>query len=339
VAKGKVYVMGARGRDEFMVAVDAKTGRISWASKVGGGGGGGGYAGPRSTPTVDGTTVYGITSGGDLTAVDTTSGRAGWSKNLRRDFNGQVGNWAYSESPLIDGDTLVCTPGGRDATLVGLNKRTGAALWRCAVPGGDSAEYSSAIMAQVGTAKQYIQFVKRGVVGLDARTGRFLWRYDRPANGTANCSTPIYKDGVVFAASGYGQGGGAARIAGGSAAEIWFTRQLENHHGGVVLVGNHLYGTNNNTLLCVEFATGRVVWQDRCVGKGSITAADGCLYVRSEQGPVALVQANPSGYRELGRFNQPDRSNRNAWPYPVVAGGRLYLRDQDVLLCYDVSGR
>jgi outer membrane protein assembly factor BamB len=339
VSKGKVYVMGAKGGGESVICLDAKTGKTEWAARAGGGGGGGGYGGPRSTPAVDGTSVFAITSGGDIAAIGIADGKVAWTKSLPRDFGGQVGNWSYSESPLVDGDVVVCTPGGGQATLVALKKATGEPVWRCAVPGGDGAEYSSAIVAQMGASKQYIQFLKRGVVGVDSKTGRFLWRFDAPANGTANCSTPIFRNGVVFAASGYNRGGGAARVGPGSAQQVWFNPQFQNHHGGVVLVGNALYGTNNNTLMCVDFASGKTLWQDRSVGKGSIAYADGCLYVRSENGPVALVAASPAGYRELARFNQPDRSGRNSWAHPVVTGGRLYLRDQDILLCYDVSGR
>ena len=212
-----------------------------------------------------------------------------------------------------------------------------------ALPEGDGAGYSSVIAADVHGQRQYIQFLGRGVVGVAADDGRYLWRYDKPANGTANISTPVYHDGAVFAASAYGKGGGLARLTRDGdrvqAEEVYFNKKMQNHHGGMVLVGDHVYGTNGSSLLCVNFKTGKIAWQDRCVGKGSVAYADGHLYVRSESGPAALVEATPEGYKEKGRFNQPERSSQRAWPHPVIAGGKLYLRDWDRLFCYDIKGQ
>ena len=203
--------------------------------------------------------------------------------------------------------------------------------------------YLSAIAADVDGVRQYVQFLEGGVVGVAARDGRLLWHYDRPANGTANCSTPLFQDGSVFAASAYSTGGGKARLVRKGAAfearEEYFVKEMQNHHGGMVLVGDHIYGTGSRSLLCIHFKTGRVMWNQRGVGKGSIACADGHLYVRGEDGTVALVEASPAGYKEKGRFDQPERSDHKAWPYPVVAGGRLYLRDWDRLFCYDVRDR
>jgi outer membrane protein assembly factor BamB len=254
-----------------------------------------------------------------------------------------VGGWQYSESPLIDGDKLIITPGGKDAALAALNKKTGETIWKAKVPGNDHADYSSAIVAEIGGQRQYIQFMGGGVVGVAADDGKFLWRYDHPHNGTANCSTPLYHDGYVFAASGYGTGGGLAKInvAGGtfSAEEVYFTKNMVNHHGGMVLVDGYLYGSNEGRLTCLDFKTGKLMWDDAKCGKGSIAYADGRLYYRNEggKGAVNLVEANPKKFVEHGRFEQPDRSGRNSWPHPVIANGKLYLRDQDVLLCYDVK--
>lgn len=350
IADGRIYLVGTKGKEEFLRILDLKDGKQLAETSIGAMAGG--HPGPRSTPTVDGDRVYVISSDGKLVCTDSVNGTVQWKKDLKADFAGKTGSWAYAESPLIDGDVLVCTPGGETATLVALDKKTGTVIWKAPVaglPGGKrrsyaTAAYSSVIVAGVGNTRQYIQFLSGGVVGISAKDGKLLWHYDNPANGTANCSTPIFHDGAVFAASAYGTGGGLAKIvteAGGGfrAEQAYFVKPMQNHHGGMVLVGDHIYGTGANTLLCVEFKTGKIAWQERSVGKGSVAYADGHLYVRSEGGPIALVEATPAGYREKGRFDQPDRSSKRAWAHPVIAGGRLYLRDWDVLLCYDIKGQ
>jgi outer membrane protein assembly factor BamB len=344
VAAGRIYLMGSKDREEYAIALDEGDKQL-WSTKIGpvGKDGPPSYPGPRSTPTVDGDRVYVLGSAGDLACLD-LDGKVLWHKNLIRDLGGTVGRWAYAESPLIDGDVLVCTPGGPTDSLAALKKQTGEVLWKARVPNGGEAAYASAIVADAGGVKQYIQFLRNGVAGVAARDGKFLWQYRKIATPT-NCSTPIFHDGYVFE-SGAGPGGGGCsllQLAGdnsdGSAKQVYYNTHLANHHGGVVLVDGSVYGTTQTGLVCLDFKTGEVKWQDRSVGKGSVTAADGHLYVRGENGAVALVEATPSGYKETGRFNQPDRSRQPAWPYPVVAGGRLYLRDGDVLLCYDVKAK
>ncbi len=344
VAGGRVYGMGLRGADEVVWALDAASGKQAWSTRIAAGAtleARQGGNGPRGTPTIDGDRVYALGVSGDLVCLDRASGKLLWKKNLVTEFGGSVPRWGYSESPLVDGDVVIAAPGGSASTVVALNKKDGSVAWRCAVPGGDEAHYASAIVADVSGQKQYIHFLSGGVVGIDARGGKFLWRYQNPANRTANCSAPIYRDGLVFAATAYQTGGGLARLTKTgdttTAQEIYFTREMQNHHGGMVLVGDYLYGFDNSNLTCLEFKTGKRMWSDRSVGKGSVTYADGKLYCRSERGPVALVEATPTGYTEKGRFEQPERSRAASWPYPVVANGRLYLRDQDVLLCYDVK--
>lgn len=345
LAAGMVFLLGTEGKQEFVIALDASDGKRRWATPIGQMAGG--HPGPRCTPTIDGKLLYAISSDGKLACMETANGTVRWKKDLKADFAGRWGSWAYAESPLIDGDVLVCTPGGDKNTLVALNKETGQRIWSASpqgLPGGKraytTAAYSSVVAGEIAGVKQYVQFLSGGVIGVAAKDGALLWHYDKPANRTANCSTPVVRDDCVFAASGYGTGGGLARITrnndGFSANEAYFVNQLQNHHGGMILIGDHIYGTGSSTLLCVNFKSGKIAWQDRSVGKGSLAYADGHLYLRSENGPVALVEATPAGYRENGRFNQPDRSSKRAWPHPVVAGGRLYLRDQDVLLCYDV---
>jgi outer membrane protein assembly factor BamB len=346
IAGGRVYLMSNRGDDEFAITLDAKDGKQLQSlliGKVGNKDQKPPYPGARSTPSVDGDALYCLGSDGDLVCLDRAAGTVRWRKSLRADFGGQPGIWAYAESPLIDSDVLVCTPGGAQATLVALNKKTGNTIWQSAVPGGDQAAYASVIIGQVGNSEEYIQFLQNGVVGVDANTGKFLWRYPKTASGSpANIPTPVFHDGYVFSSTGRG-GAGLVKLIpedGGIAVkEVYASKELANPLGGVVLLDKYLYGTNGQALFCAEFMTGKVMWQDRSVGKGQICAADGRLYVRGEKGDVALVVATPEGYKETGRFSLPPVSDKPAWPYPVVANGCLYLRDQGLLCCYDVKER
>lgn len=340
VAAGRVYGMGFRGEDEIVWALDEKTGAEVWSVKIAQANRGVGYGeGSRCTPTVDGERLYVLGLGADLVCLKTADGEEVWRKNLRKDFKGNVGGWGYSESPLIDGDKVVCTPGGKEATLVALSKKDGTLIWKGVVPRGDQAHYSSIIAADVDGRRQYIQFLGGGVVGLSGE-GKYLWRYDHPHNGTANCSTPLYHDGYVFAASSYGTGGGLVKLTADGekvkAEEVYFTKNMKNHHGGMVLLGDYLYGSDEGRLTCLELKTGKVQWAEGKAGKGSIAYADGRLYYRNEGGPVILVEANPNKYVEHGRFSPP-RTNKPAWPHPVVANGKLLIRDQQYLYCYDVK--
>ncbi|MDB5309186.1 MAG: outer rane biosis protein BamB [Gemmataceae bacterium] len=341
VAAGRVYVQTTKGGDEFALALDEKTGTEVWSAKIGGVGKNKGpqYPGTRSTPTVDGDRVYCLASAGQLTCLG-TDGKAKWQKDLVKDFAGEVGSWAYSESVLVDGDVVVCTPGGKTATLAALNKMTGEPVWTCPVPGGDLADYASVVAVEADGVKQYVQFLRKGVVGVDAKTGKFLWRYDRTADFGANIMTPVALGNKVFT-SGSRSGGGLVELKvsgdGVAAKEVFFDKTLGAGIGGAVLVDGHLYGTSPQALFCAEFETGKVKWTERAVGAASICFADGRLYARGhDSGDVVLVEPSPAEYREKGRLKQPDRSKVKAWPHPVVANGGLYLRDQGTLFCYDV---
>jgi outer membrane protein assembly factor BamB len=342
-----LYLMGNEGTDnEFVQARSVKDGSQIWSVRVGkvGPNEGPQYPGARSTPTVDGDLLYALGSNGDLVCLTRASGKIQWQKNLRDDFGGEPGLWAYAESPLIDGDKLVCTPGGKEATIVALNKKTGEVIWKSTVPGGDKAAYASAIIVNTGGLRQYVQFLHNGVVGVQADNGKFLWRYERTAKGSpANIPTPVEHDGYIYTATGLAGGGLVKlKIEPGeiTADEVYFSKKLPTAIGGVVLVGDFMYGTSGQSILCVDFKSGEVKWQERGTGAGSFLLADGNVYVHGEDGKVTLVEATPEAYRVRGSFSPNDpperKSRESAWAYPVVANGRLYIRDKNVLWCYDV---
>jgi outer membrane protein assembly factor BamB len=342
IADGLVYTMGNVKTNEVVTALDLETGKIVWQQKTGAASQLSMGNGPRGTPTYDEGQVYSLGGNGDLTSLDARTGKQSWRKNILQEFGGNNITWGISESVLIDGDRLICTPGGRSGTIVALNKANGKPKWKAVVPGNSPAGYSSAIVAEVDGVRQYVQFLHKGVVGVRADTGEVLWGNDASANPTANCSSPLFADNMVFSASGYGKGGALVKLAvKGRKVEAtpgYHTNKMESHHGGMVLLDGHIYGSSDpGVVRCLDLATGNVKWENRSVGKGSITCADGHLYVRSEKGPVALVEATPAGYNETGRFDQPDRSNAEAWAHPVVSHGKLFLRDQDLLLVYDIK--
>ncbi|MBP7951452.1 MAG: PQQ-binding-like beta-propeller repeat protein [Verrucomicrobiales bacterium] len=523
IAAGRIYGMSHRGEDEVVWALSEKDGKEVWVSRLGPAFQQGVHQskeGPGCTPTIDGDRLFVLGLDGNLACLQTTDGKVVWQVNLVSDFGGAMPMWSYRESPLVDGDKVICTPGAADAMLVALDKRTGKLVWKSALPAatptppvpvptpgggapggwslangvapqmfaqadtnkdsklsgaeftaladtwfdkldpeksaritgaqfgerfydavprpegqsrgqrrgsrttapaflaamdgdkdgaltreeiktaftgwyarwdadksgalnqekftagltavlpqpsfgggggrggfggrgpGSGAGYASIIAIDFEGQRQYVQLTARSLIGVAAADGKFLWRYDRPANGMGiTCTTPLYHDGVIFAASAYGSGGGAVKLKKGTdgtitAEELWFSRDIENHHGGVIVANGHLYGANGGNgggyLVCLDFKTGDVIWNERDSGKrrvrkGSVAMADGRIYYRTEEGDVILMEPSPKDYLERGRFTQPDRTTKPAWAHPVVANGKLYIRDQDLLLCYDIK--
>jgi outer membrane protein assembly factor BamB len=349
VAKGRIYLIGSPegkpGKTEHVIALSEADGSKIWSTQIGNVGPNTKqqYPGPRSTPTVDGDRLYVLGSDGDLACLEIAKGQIIWQKSIRTDFDGIMGYWAYAESPLIDGDLLVCSPGGKKATMLALNKTDGKVVWQCAIPEGDPAGYASVIVCDVGGIRQYVQFLENGVVGVEAKTGKLLWRYTNTSDNkfNMNCPTPIFHDGHILTATQVKGAGLVKLTADGdkmTATEVYLNKKLQNNHGGLVLVDGHIYGTTSGALMCMDFKTGKEAWSNRCVGKGSLCYADGCLYVSGETGgAVALVDANATAYQEKGRFTPPGSTASNVWPHPVVANGCLLLRDQQKLFCYDVK--
>lgn len=344
VADGRIFTMG---RVKGQTAIQARSladGHLVWTAAVPGGN-------PNCTPTVDGGLVYALGRDGDLVCVTAETGERVWSRNFGQDFGGKMmSGWGYSESPLIDGDKLLCTPGSPSAAIAALDKKTGDVIWTTNFEsrgerGRDGAAYSSIVVSNAGGVRQYVQLSGRGLLSVDAGTGAVLWTYNRIANGTANIPTPLVKDDYVFCSTGYGTGAALLKVQPGAKGveEVYFldSRTLQNHHGGMVLLGDYIYcghGHNKGFPLCIALKTGEVVWGPvRGAGSGSaaVLYADGHLYFRYEDGTIALIEATPEAYTLKGSFKMATQ-NGKSWPHPVIVDGRLYLRDQDDLLCYDV---
>jgi len=354
IAGGRIFTMGDRAGGQFVIALDGTNGKELWATRVGGRHDDE-YGGPRGTPTVDGALVYAIGTDGDLVCVETATGKERWRRNMPRDFGGRMmSSWMFAESPLVDGDRVVVTPGGPKAAIVALDKITGKDIWRAAVPdmgssGSDGAAYSSIVISNGGGVKQYVQLMGRGLVSIRASDGWFMWGYNRVANNVANIATPIVKDDFVFASTGYDTGAVLLQLAGDgtgrvNATEKYFLtpRTLQNHHGGFVLIDGVIYGGkghNQGFPFALDMATGRMLWTDvRGAGTGSaaVTAAEGQLYFRYQSGTMALVGANPKEYQLKSSFEIPNVRNPS-WSHPVISDGKLYLREQDALFVYSIK--
>ena len=348
VARGKIYTMGLRDGVESLIALDERDGGEIWSARIGGGI-------PNSTPTYDGKLIYALGIKGDLVCANAKDGKEIWRRNIAADFGGTVmTKLGYCEPVLVDGDRLICTPGANDAVLVALNKKTGAVVWKSALPqdvgprGKEGAGYSSAVISSACGVRQYVQFVGRCLIGVSAETGKTLWTYNRVATEHANVATPIVRDDYVFVSACYGGGSALLRVVRRGdefdVEELYHLvpKVLENHHGGMVAVGDYLYagtGFNNGFPVCLEWKTGKVIWRPgRGPGLGSaaVLYADGHLYLRYENGTMALIKATPNKYEVRAKFTEPSSLGK-AWAHPVIANGRLYLRDQDVLLCFDVK--
>lgn len=351
----RIYTLGdglstADDKDEYLTCFDRVTGRPLWKTKTGEAWTDGkeSWQSSRSTPTVDGDTVYVISPFGTLVACQAADGTEVFRVDLKERFGGKKGDaWGYSESVLIDGDRLVCTPGGEQAAIVALDKKTGADLWSCPMPGLRGAGHSSIVISEIAGRRIYVQTTASGPVGVDAATGKLLWSY--PIDQTvAVIPTPIIRDDLVFFSAGYRRGGALLRqVPDGDGVKVeelyGLNVDLANKHGGIVLVGDHLYGDSDDKGIpfCAELMTGKIAWKQRGSGKNSATvmAADGHIYVRYSDGTVSLVKADPAEYREVSSFKVPDSGDRPSWAHMVILDGLLYLREGDAILCYDVRAK
>ena len=340
VAGERIYLQGMSTGNSMVHALNRADGKAVWSKALGSAETNDKGPGPRGTPTVDGDRLYVLTENGDLACLK-TDGTAVWQRNILKDFKGRQLRWLISESPLVDGPHLIVSPGGPGAGMVKLDKMTGKTIWT-SKDLSDPAGYSSPIVADVGGVRTYMTLTSSGGVGVRASDGKLMWHYERAANNTANITTPIFFDNKVFYTSAYDTGAGLLALTAQNgdvkAKEIYFTREMKNHHGGVILVDGYLYGFNDSILTCLEFATGKQMWRDRSVGKGSVMFAEGNLYIQGEDNVVGLAGASPAGYKEKGRFQIADKG-LPSWAHPVVSGGRLYVRNQDTLAAYDIKAK
>jgi outer membrane protein assembly factor BamB len=356
VAGGRIYTTGNQAAGQAVICLNAADGQILWTKTITDIVPKHGHDGSRCTPSIDGDRLYAIASSGKIACLMAADGSEIWSKDFRTEWGGRMmSGWGFSESPLVDGDWVLCTPGAADAMMVALDKLTGKEIWRSSVPklgnsGRDGAGYSSIVISNACGVKQYVQLAGRGVVGVRASDGKFLWGYNPVANGTANIPTPIVSGDYVFCSTGYQTGAALLKLVkegdGIQCEEQYFLTgdKLQNHHGQMILKDGYIYcghRHNNGFPICVELETGDIVWggDKRGPGSGSaaVTYADGHLIFRYQSGEVALIEATPSDYRLKGVFKPVYISSNPCWAQPVIIGGRMYLRDQDKLMCYDVK--
>lgn len=358
IADGVIYTVGDDDRDQFVVALYENDGSIRWKQRISDKSNHA-YPGSRCTPSIDGDALYVVGSNGDIVCLARADGAIRWSKNFEKEWQGKMmSGWGYAESPLVDGDLVLCTPGGPQALIVALDKKTGREKWRTPQPqvqgrGKDGAGYSSIVISNAGGVKQYVQLVGRGLVSVRASDGQLLWGYNNIANDVANIPTPIPAGDFIFSSTGYQTGAALVEVQRqGTRArpqlntrEVYFLEpnRVQNHHGGLILLGDYIYGGNghnNGFPICVELKTGKIAWggDQRGAGRGSaaVTYADGHFYFRYQSGELALIKATPKGYELKGSFT-PEYVQDPSWAHPVVTAGKLYLREQDKLMCYDVS--
>ncbi|HWA97927.1 MAG TPA: PQQ-binding-like beta-propeller repeat protein [Pirellulales bacterium] len=352
VAGERIYTLGdapstANDQDEYLLAFDRRTGKPVWKLKVGAPWTDGKptWQSSRSTPTADGNALYALSAHGDLICCDAATGSERWRKNLKTDFGGKKGDgWGYSESVLIDGPNLICTPGGEQATMVALDKRNGNLVWKTVRPGDRGAGHASVVISQIGKTKVYVQTTASGALGVRASDGKLLWSYEIDKT-TAVIPTPIVRGDLVFFSAGYKRGGALLRQVtdglGVKVEEVYpLNPALANKHGGIVLVGDYLYGDSDDQgiIFCAELMTGEIKWKARGSGHGSasMAAADGCLYIHFSDGVMSLAKADPNGFVETGSFTVPGSGERPSWAHPVIVDGKLYLREQDHLICYNL---
>ena len=356
IVEGRLYTMGDIEIDsknsQCVLAYDLSSRSRLWSTPVGPPH----NDGPRCTPTVDGAFIYAVGTSGDVVCLDAGTGALRWTRNFQKDLDG--GNnpgWKFSESPLVDGDKLICTPGGRNAVIAALDKKTGEVIWKCSMPnigrrGKDEAGYSSVVQTTAAGIRQYVQLTNKGVIGVAAEDGKFLWGYNNVANNVANIPTPVVYGDYVFCSTGYNTGSALLKLTAGgggvNAEEVYFLdgNTFQNHHGGFVKVGDYIYGGhghNSGKPACIEIKTGKIMWQADQPGGGSaaVLYADGHLYFRYQDDVLALIEANPEKYNLKSTFKLPRRPGMDGqgWPHPVIVNGTLYVRHADVLFAFDVK--
>lgn len=361
VIDNRIYTTGNFADNQSVVAIDAASGKVVWKSAISDSAPQHGYDGSRSTPTVDGEKLYAVSSDGAIICLAAKDGKTIWRRSFTEFQGKMMSGWGFSESPLIDGDKVICTPGGEGAMVVALNKNTGVNIWTCAMPSKDGevgangdglqsgAGYSSPIVSEGAGVRQYVQLVGKGLIGVRASDGKLLWQYNRVANGTANIPTPLVEGDYVFTSTGYNSGSALLKLVSNGkgavkAEEVYWleSKELQNKHGGMTLVDGHIYcgqGNGDGLPICIEMMTGDTAWGPiRAKGSGetSTVYADGHIVYRREDGTVILAKATPSKFDVVNQF-MPVYQNGSTWAHPVISNGVLYLREQDKLMAYKLK--
>jgi outer membrane protein assembly factor BamB len=356
VVGGMIFGTGKKDGQESIWALDEATGRQKWETPFTTSEQAARGDGPRSTPTYAAGKVYAVGSEGTLACADADTGKLLWTKSYTKDFGGKPQDWGYCESVLVDDGRVIGTPGSASAAMVALNPDTGAVIWKTAVARpGQKGGYASPVKAEIGGVPMYLNLLGQtgGVVGVHAKTGKLLWQYAGVMNGVANIPSPVVRGNLVFVSTGYGAGAALLRmVASGGSVTVKELKKhsggaLQNHHGGMVPVGEYIYlGSQHNKGFpaCVEFKTGEIKWAEqrgaaRGDGSAATAAADGMIYFRYQNGVMALVKANPEQFDLVSSFKLPEQSGSPSWPHPAIANGKLYIRDQDKLLCFDIKAK
>ena len=343
VVGDRLYTLGALDGVEYVMALNTADGSLVWKSPIGQKLENGWGGGPRSTPTVAGDLVVALGGRGGLYCVSAIDGAEKWSVELKTDLGGKVPNWGYSESPLVDGDRVLCTPGGKGGTVAAFDLKTGEKIWQSSDV-TENAHYSSIIAVEHFGQHQYIQLTQNKVFGLD-NDGNLQWDAEWPLGRTAVVPTPIYHNGDIFITSGYNAGCMLIRVDKDNNVEnIYDNKMMKNHHGGVIRIGEHIYGYSDGVgWLCLDMQSGERVWNEKSKhGKGAIAYADGMFYCLDERkGSCVLIEASSDGWSERGRFTITPQTDQRSpkgkiWTHPVIANGKLYLRDQEIICCYDI---
>jgi outer membrane protein assembly factor BamB len=337
VTANRVYITGMIAGKGWLFAFDTN-GKQVWKSSYGPEWDGS-HPGARTTPTVVGNRIYLMSAEGQCVCFD-TDGKRKWSVDLIRDFKARNLDWGMTESLLVDGDRVFCTPGGPDVMMVALNKHSGKTIWK--IKGnGETSGYCSPRLIKHGKMRLLLTMTAGSVVGVDADKGEYLWHYPHVTSYVVNANTPLYHNGYIYTVSGYGTGGQMFKLSpdGKKINRVWAQRKLDSQYGAVILTDGYIYGSghSNRGWHCLDWKTGEVQFTAKAIGnKGNIIFSDGMLYCYSERGDAALVKPNPEKFEVVSSFKIKQGSGPH-WAHPVIKNGRLYVRHGDVLMVYNIA--
>ncbi len=340
IAKGRIYTTGDRAGRTIISALGLD-GRLLWQVENGAAWDAS-VPGSRGTPTIDGDRLYHENAQGDVVCLDAKSGAKQWGRNILADFHSKNIIWGLAESLLVDGDRVICCPGGPETAMVALDKHTGRTVWKSATA-GDLASYSSPVLGEYRDLRMLFALTSRAAIAVHADSGELLWRFEHITPFEEMIPTPFYDNGqVLITTRTAGTVLLALDVVGKrcSVRQVWQSKELDNQHGGLVVLDGYIYGSShvnsNGKWICLEWKTGKVMYMDRGVGKGSVTYADGMLYALSENRVLGLVKPTPDRHAIVSQFKIPSGGEGPSWAHPVICGGRLYIRHGEFLYAYDI---